>query len=78
MAAGAEHLAGPRGTDVRFDDLHRPTRAEKKQEQADRRAAKALTREEMAAFYDQDDTSGTEVVYSHWDPDAEDDEQESR
>src|SRR5699024_5677439 len=29
MAAGAEHLTGPRGTDARFDDRRRPTRGEK-------------------------------------------------
>ena len=51
MAAGAEHLGGPRGTDLRLDDHSRPTRAEKKQEQADRRAAKVATRAEMDVEY---------------------------
>jgi GTPase len=50
MAAGAEHL-GARGTDLRFEDQHRPTRAEKKQEQADRRATKRQVREEMNEVY---------------------------
>lgn len=71
MAAGAEHLAGPRGSDVRFEDTHRPTRAEKKQEQADRRAAKAAVRAEMEEFYtlsdleaeDDDDGDSVDVVY---------------
>ncbi len=77
MAAGAEHLAGPRGSDVRFEDAHRPTRAEKKQEQADRRAAKVLTRQEMDAFYASEDDGDTEIVYSHWDPEADDDDEET-
>lgn len=69
MAAGAEHLAGPRGSDVRFDDTHRPTRAEKKQDQADRRAAKAAVRAEMEEFYslsdhESDDQDGVDVVYA--------------
>lgn len=51
MAGGAEHLGGPRGTDLRFDDHHRPTRKEKRQEQLDRRAAKAATRAEMDVEY---------------------------
>ncbi len=59
MAAGAEHLAGPRGTDLRFDDHSRPTRAEKKQDQAERRAAKASTRAEMEADYRAQDGAPT-------------------
>ncbi|NLS08619.1 GTPase ObgE [Nesterenkonia sp. MY13] len=53
MMGGAEHL-GARGSDLRFEDSHRPTRAEKKQEQADRRAAKRQMREEMEVFYAED------------------------
>lgn len=51
MAAGAEHLAGPRGTDRRFDETGRPTREQKRAEQQSRRAAKATTRAEMDAQY---------------------------
>ncbi|HEX5510989.1 MAG TPA: GTPase ObgE [Actinomycetales bacterium] len=40
--------SSPRGTDVRLDDRHRPTRDEKRQQYADRREAKAAAREELA------------------------------
>src|SRR5699024_9140550 len=30
MTTGAEHLAGPRGTDARLDENYRPTRAERR------------------------------------------------
>lgn len=65
MAAGAEHL-GARGTDLRFEDTHRPTRAEKKQDQADRRTAKQQVRQEMEELYaaDESDGSEVEVVYT--------------
>lgn len=69
MAAGAEHLSGPRGTDVRFDESHRPTRAEKKQDQAERRAAKRAVREEMDELYTAEDNAHTEVIYP--DPEAQ-------
>ena len=49
MAAGAELLTGPRGSDVRLDNLHRPTREEKRSTYADRRAAKTAARAELAA-----------------------------
>ena len=49
MAAGAELLTGPRGSDVRLDNLHRPTREEKRSTYADRRAAKTAAREELQA-----------------------------
>ena len=49
MAAGAELLSGPRGSDVRLDNLHRPTREEKRSTYADRRAAKTAARAELAA-----------------------------
>ncbi len=49
MAAGAELLTGPRGTDVRLDNLHRATREEKRSDYADRRAAKTAARDELAA-----------------------------
>jgi GTP-binding protein len=49
MAAGAELLTGPRGSDVRLDNLHRPTREEKRSDYADRRAAKAAARDQLQA-----------------------------
>ena len=51
LAAGAELLgpmSGPRGTDVRFDDRHRPSRAEKRDEYDARKAAKSAARAELA------------------------------
>ncbi|GAB3598643.1 GTPase ObgE [Angustibacter peucedani] len=50
MAAGAELLAGPRGTDLRLglDDV-RPTRAAKREDLERRRAAHDAAREELAA-----------------------------
>src|SRR5680860_616702 len=56
MAAGAELLTGPRGSDVRLDNLHRPTREEKRSTYAERRAAKTAARAELQA----DRTAG------HW------------
>ncbi|GAA1806087.1 GTPase ObgE [Nesterenkonia flava] len=74
MAAGAEHLQGARGTDLRFEVSHRPTRAEKRQEQADRRAAKAQVRAEMEAAYDADeDYDDVEVVYTQGNPEEDED-----
>lgn len=61
MAAGAEHL-GARGTDLRFEDQHRPTRAEKKQDQADRRATKRQVRAEMDKLYATDETEDVDAV----------------
>jgi len=49
MAAGAERLTGPRGSDVRLDNLHRPTREDKRSTYADRRAAKTAARDLLAA-----------------------------
>ena len=49
MAAGAELLTGPRGSDVRLDNLHRPTREEKRSTYAERRAAKTAARVELQA-----------------------------
>jgi len=49
MSAGAERLTGPRGSDVRLDNLHRPTREEKRSDYADRRAAKAAAQDELKA-----------------------------
>ncbi|MFJ3956774.1 GTPase ObgE [Arthrobacter sp. NPDC090010] len=50
MAAGAELLASPRGTDIRIADTGaRPTRAQKREEQQDRRDARAATRAELEA-----------------------------
>jgi len=62
MAAGAELLAGPRGTDVRLLDDTRPTREAKRERYAERRSAKAAARDELAA----------ERRAGHWaDPDDE-------
>ena len=44
MSAGAELLTGPRGSDVRLDNLHRPTREEKRADYADRRASRTAAR----------------------------------
>jgi GTPase len=49
MAAGAELLTGPRGSDVRLDNLHRPTREEKRSDYADRRIAKTAARDQLQA-----------------------------
>jgi len=49
MAAGAERLTGPRGSDVRLDNLHRATREEKRTDYADRRAAKTAARDLLQA-----------------------------
>lgn len=51
MMGGAERLAGaPRGTDLRLLDVgDRPTRSQKRQEQQDRRDAKAASRAELEA-----------------------------
>ena len=49
MAAGAELLTGPRGSDVRLDNLHRPTREEKRSDYAERRAAKTAARDLLQA-----------------------------
>jgi GTPase len=49
MAAGAELLAGPRGADLRLEDVQRPTRGQKKQEHQERKDAKAAARAELEA-----------------------------
>jgi GTP-binding protein len=50
MMAGAELLASPRGTDVRFADLgDRPTRGQTRDEQQERKDAKAVARAELEA-----------------------------
>ncbi|MGC5048110.1 GTPase ObgE [Micrococcus porci] len=49
LSAGAELLAGPRGSDLRLEERTRATRAEKRAEQDQRRAARAATRAEMEA-----------------------------
>jgi GTP-binding protein len=41
-------VGSPRGTDLRLDERHRPTRDEKRQQYADRREAKTAAREELA------------------------------
>ena len=49
MAAGAELLAGPRGTDLRLEEPNRPTRGQKREAFADRRSAKTTARDELEA-----------------------------
>ncbi|WP_377641749.1 GTPase ObgE [Oryzobacter terrae] len=49
MTAGAELLTGPRGTDVRFENEHRKTRAEKRDEFHGRKDAATAARDELAA-----------------------------
>lgn len=49
MAAGAELLAGPRGSDLRMEERSRPTREQKRQELEDRKAARARTQAELDA-----------------------------
>ena len=50
MMAGAELLATPRGTDIRVADIgDRPTRSQKREEQIERREAKAAARAELEA-----------------------------
>ncbi|STX02240.1 GTP-binding protein obg [Kocuria rosea] len=49
MVGGAELLAGPRGTDLRFADIDRPTREQKRQQYQDRKDAKAAARAELEA-----------------------------
>ncbi|GAB2695312.1 GTPase ObgE [Thalassiella azotivora] len=48
LVGGAELLAGPRGSDLRLDDHHRPTRGQKREEYSQRRQSKADAREELA------------------------------
>lgn len=86
MVGGAEHLTGPRGSDLRFEDASRPTREQKRAEQQARRDAKAATRAEMEAEYshsgsrisaaeddseDSDPAEPVEIVYPHGDPEVE-------
>ncbi|MFH5877797.1 GTPase ObgE [Arthrobacter sp. NA-172] len=50
MMAGAELLATPRGTDIRVADIgDRPTRSQKREEQIERRDARAAARAELEA-----------------------------
>ncbi|MFB9378241.1 GTPase ObgE [Kineococcus gynurae] len=54
-------VMGPRGTDLRLDESQRPTRATKREEERDRRAAKAAARAELE----------TERRAGHWTGDDE-------
>ena len=49
MTTGAEHLSGPRGQDARLENRERPTREDKRQDYAERKAARAATRAQMEA-----------------------------
>jgi GTP-binding protein len=66
MTTGAEHL-GPRGSDLRLEEGHRPTRAEKRERFHDAMDAKAAAREEM----------WTERESGYWTDAADDDLDES-
>ena len=48
MMSGAEHLSGPRGTDIRLEDYGRKTRAEKREEFHSRKDAQTAARGELA------------------------------
>ncbi|GAB3454825.1 GTPase ObgE [Kineococcus endophyticus] len=62
MVAGAEVL-GQRGSDLRFEDQSRPTRAAKREEERERRAAKAAARGELES----------ERLAGHWTADDDQD-----
>jgi len=49
MRAGAELLSGPRGSDVRLEDHHRRTNAQRREEFHARKDAQTAAREELAA-----------------------------
>ncbi|MGM0929010.1 MAG: GTPase ObgE [Actinomycetota bacterium] len=49
MAAGAELLSSPRGTDLRLMEYIRPTREEKREQYQERKEARAATRAELEA-----------------------------
>ena len=49
MAAGAELLGGPRGSDLRLEERERATRAQKRDEYEQRKQARAVTRAELEA-----------------------------
>ena len=56
MSAGAELLTGPRGTDVRFENEHRKTRTQKRDDFHARKDAQTVARDELA----------TERQAGHW------------
>lgn len=49
MLSGAENLTSPRGTDVRLEELVRPTRAEKREDYQQRKDARTAARDELEA-----------------------------
>ncbi len=49
LVGGAELLAGPRGSDLRLDEPSRPSRGERREKHAERRAAMDDARAELAA-----------------------------
>jgi GTP-binding protein len=67
ISAGAELLAGPRGSDLRLDEAPRPTRDAKRQEYADRRTSRQDARKELEA----------ERAAGHWARPGESDEEPS-
>jgi GTP-binding protein len=64
MSAGAELLAGPRGSDVRLEDSERPTRGDRRRDHHDRKDAQTAARDELAA----------ERRAGHWATAGDDDE----
>ncbi|SEE24976.1 GTPase ObgE [Ruania alba] len=64
MAVGAELLAGPRGSDLRLEETHRPTRAEKRAAFHDKMDAKATARDELWA-------DGEDSAAGDWSDDSE-------
>ena len=64
VMAGAELLAGPRGTDLRVEETLRPSRSEKRADHTKRMDAKTDAREQLwterqaGIWTDDDDSSG--------------------
>jgi GTP-binding protein len=52
LVTGAERLGGPRGTDPRLDDRHRPTRDDRRRAHHERMDAKAAARAQLATERD--------------------------
>ncbi|MFI5085393.1 MAG: GTPase ObgE [Actinomycetales bacterium] len=79
MMAGAELLATPRGTDIRVADMgDRPTRSQKREEQQERRDAKAAARAELeserkAGIWTESVSRRRPVVPAHTETAADDD-----
>lgn len=72
LVGGAELLAAPRGSDPRLEDRHRASRAQRRSEHADRRAAKDAARAELAADRRAGIWTDPDVVQSTDDAEADD------